>query len=323
MTDAKTNAKPADDAGEVEMTNEQLWADIESEETGKGKDEDEGADEAPKPKDEPEADDPDSAPDDDDESPSEDEDDADDADADTDGRNPDESLKDQLERLQHKFKSQKGRTVAQQREIDQLKAQLASAPKAQTEKKGDDPQTTERREKLKAAQEEYGDVIGPVVDTIKDLESRLESLSAKDAAKLDQSRSRYAELVAQEEAAFTSEHPDGFDVIVKNRKVFDDWIEDQPKALRDIYRENMAEITDGTKAAYLVSLFKSDLEDTGSTPAKTENEKLQSRRQRQLDGARSTRTTGRQDSSSRPPKDGADPEAHWAYFEARDKKRER
>lgn len=326
MTDVTTNlADSAKKAGPGDKTDEQIWTEINAEEA-----------EAP--------------PTDDDAPPTDDEvgdgtDDVDEPDRDADGDDDQDTskvaggakrnsgkddagddpkvLKEQRDRLQHAFDSQKGRLSAQDRELDRLRAELAAARAKPARTATDEDTLRQRKEKLDRAQEEYGDVIGPVVEQITELESRLEALSAQEARQLDAQRDRYARLVEAEEAAFLAEHPDGFDLITQNRDAFNAWIEDQPKVDRDIFTANKEEITNGTAAALLISKFKQAIHaGEGSAPAdNTETDKLRSKRERQLSGARSPRTPPRQATSGGPPPEGASDEAHWEYWENRDRQK--
>lgn len=241
------------------------------------------------------------------------------------GVNP-EALKEQNDRLQHAYSSNKGRLAASQREIEKLKHQIATARQAQSS--GPNEATLKAsREKIAASQAEYGDVVGPLADHIKSLEDRFDTLKARDAIDLQNHQDRYGELIAQENAVFTTEHPDGFKTIIDNRKAFDGWVEDQPRAIRDIYAANKQEIVDGAKAAYLVAQFKASLSGSAgsnSTASTSNRNKLDNRRQAQLAGARSVRGgTTSQAATSRPSKDSPDASAHWDYFSRQDDKEKR
>ena len=231
------------------------------------------------------------------------------------GTDPD-ALTAQIARLQHKVDSQKGRTVWSRREIESLTARITSAEEAKRDA-GDTTQDTARRESLAAAQEEYGDVITPLVETITELEGRLDKLSETDAAELTAAKERQQALLAEERGVFETEHPDGFKTIIENRKAFNAWIDDQPRALRDTYAHNAQQIVDGQASAILVGRFKQALLEADGGPApdpeQRDNDPLQTRRAQQLAGARTTQTRGRQSASSRPNKDSTDDEAHWNW----------
>jgi len=323
MTDATNQAaeragKPARDA---ETTDEQIWADMERDDKGAEPDDDrdEGTEPKPKAAAEPEPDPEPSA--DADPEPSKDDDGGDAGDGETpDGTGP-EALQAQVERLQHSLDSERGRTAKNRREIDSLRSKIDDAQQNAAQRGDqDDGDLKAQREKLDAAREEYGDVIGPLADVITNLEARVDQLSAQETRDLDRQRERYTVLVQAEQVVFEKEHPDGFETIKKHREVFNGWIDDQPRAIRDAYADNKQAIVDGSQAALLVGLFKQALSDAdgGQAPANAETEKLQHKRQLQLAGARSIRSPNRQQASSRPHAESDDDQGHWDYFKRKD-----
>lgn len=320
MNDANKAAKLADDsASDAGKTDEQLWADIERTEKDNEPTNDQGEGNAPDFEDVDRADEPATfSADDDDPGPSKGNGEATDGD-DPAGMEP-EALQAQVDRLQHSLDSEKGRSAKSRREIDDLRNRLSAAPLAQQESDDDATLAKERREKLDASREEYGDVIGPLADTITELEARLDKFSDGDRKELERNRERYTTLVKAEQDVFEKEHPDGFDTIKDNRETFNDWIEDQPKALRDTYADNQRAIVDGNQAALLVGKFKQALLDADGdhTPANQETERLQNRRRKQLAGARSIRSTNKQAATSRPHQDSSDDQGHWDYFKRLD-----
>jgi len=337
MTDATTNvAPPADDsASDADKSDEQLWDELKTQETDADPDADDadatkadaddagGADDADATKKAgaDDAGDPDPGKPDD-PSPSDDTDTGDGPDGSTDGQDL-EALQAQNTRLLKALDSEKGRAAGGRREIVKLRSQIASAPdpKAQSDD-SDDAHLKERREKLEASREEYGDVIGPLAEEITAINARLDEDKAQKATDLEQRKRRYNDLVTAEVRVFEVEHKDGFDTIVKNREVFDAWIDDQPRALRDIYADNQQDIIDGTQAAYLVTLFKQALLDASDdpAPANPDTERLQSRRQRQLAGARSLRTPGNTPASSEPAQGSGDDQGHWDYWKRKEQR---
>lgn len=302
MKDEEDTLAPAEPAGDEAMTVEQLWDEIESEEEG-----------------EPEGDLGDSKPDDFEDDPSDDQDDQPDSGDGAETPDP-QALQEQIERLTQSLDSEKGRARGQQKRADTLQEKLDKLSKSRT-------QTTEERQererKLADATEQYGDVVGPLADEIKNLSGRLDTLSELEQASLEEAQTELDDIVQEERGRFLTEHPDGFDVVKQNAEVFRAWIDDQPKAVRDAFETNYAQFVDGTSAALVVSRFKAALleADRGPEP-KTEN-RLQSRRQRQLAGARDTRSGGRQSASSEPLTGAGTPEDDWNYFERQDAKRRR
>lgn len=310
------DGSPAEEASEFEDTDEQLWEEF----TG----------DAPSEEDDPAEDGKDDTPD-----PGADADDDPSRDTSEDDDGPDKAddapkidpkqLQEQMERLQHQLSSEQGRTAKQRREIERLQSQIA---KAETTPSDQGSNTSDSREELEQrlnqAKEDYPDVIGPLADMIKSMESRFDELSTRDIQDLQAKRDTLDELAAEEEGRFLEEHPDGFDVVTENREVFNQWIEDQPKQLRDIFKANTDLIVDGTGAALLVSRFKQSLLDAGAdpSPAHQEKSRLNARRQKQLDGARSARTGNRQAKTSDIPSE-ADDETLFDYWVQKDEEKER
>ena len=345
MTTADRHGQRAEDDSAREAddkSDEQHWNEIEAEEAasargsegddepahrftaeGRGKD---GAD-----GDEPPADD---NAEDEDQRPSQDERDDGASDEGLHNLNPKE-LQEQIERLQRQLASEKGRTAAERRRIVHLRDQIASAQTAQRDQ--DASALREQREKrqqdLDKAREEYGDVIDPLVDQIKDLESRVERLSKQEERDLASAKAQLGEALTEQKSILMQEHPDAFDLVGDKGKftdIFLEWIEDQPAKFRRIFAENQREVVDGTGAALLLGHFKSALaqaiaEEEGAEGADVsgggddQQNRLQSRRERQLRGAQDSRIPSRQ-ATSEPPKDSDDAEAHWRWFEEQERR---
>lgn len=237
-----------------------------------------------------------------------------------------EELQAQNERLRHSLESEKGRVAAGRRKIGELQRQISTAEQKPSRSKEDEDLLRKRREKLDAAKEEYGDVIGPLAEHIADLEGRLDKLSAQETRDLDAKRDELSELVRVERAALEEEHPDWLQTVAGNREEFNRWVDDQPRYLRDIAAQNTQEIVDGKATAYLVGMFKAHLHSgaDGRDPATAERNRLERRREQQLAGARqvrggSSRQTG---TSGIPRRDDPDEQKHWNYFENLDRQRE-
>ena len=127
----------------------------------------------------------------------------------------------------------------------------------------------------------------------------------------------YGEVPADIKAAPLDRLPFGLADAHPKKKEYDGY-----KGMFYIYAANKDEIVDGNAAALLVGKFKQALSDAEGTqaPANPEKEKLQAKRQRQLAGARSIRSTGRQEATSVPAADSDDLQAHWDHFARKDKR---
>lgn len=322
MNKPDTGAESADEsAGEADnKTDEQVWDEIETKE--KADEPVDNRDEGTEPEPVEAAGEPEPELSNEDQTASTDDGDGAEVEASPDGMDS-EALEAQNLRLQKSYQSEQGRTKALQRKTDILQRQILAAEKRSQRPDRDGITLKERHDKLAASREEYGDVINPVLDEVADIRADLKRRDDSDKQALQQQRDELRSIVVAEEAVFEKEHPDGFDTIVNNREVFDGWVDDQPRALRDIYAANRNFIVNGNDASVLVGMFKQALLDAEGTqaPANPETEKLQHRRQRQLAGAQSIRTPSRQQASSRPAADSEDAQAHWDYFERQDREK--
>ncbi len=328
MNDADTGAEHADESAREadNKTDEQVWDEIETQEKAAEPEDDHDEGIEPEQVEATGEEGLDPEPSDEDQIASTDDGDGAEVEANPDGMEP-EAVEAQNKRLLQSFKSDQGRRKALQRKTEILERQIIAAEKRPQLSDRDETSLKDRREKLAVAREEYGEVINPVLDEVDDLRAdqkrRDERSDERDNQAVQQDRDEFRSIVTAATEVFEDEHPDGLDVIIDNREVFDEWVDDQRRELRDIYAKNRKFIVDGTDASYLVGMFKQALLDVEGTPAPAnpETEKLQHRRQRQLAGARSIRTPSRQQASSRPAADSEDAQAHWDYFERQDREK--
>lgn len=313
-------------AGEDAKTDVEIWQEFQDEESKSATDELVADDDS----EENTEDQPDLATDDD---ASKDDDDPDpDKDGDADDPEPDiEALQDHNARLEQKYKSAEGRAVGQQRRADGLAKELADLKKqisARNEKAGDDA-GKDRSAAIASLREEYGDIANPLLDELASLRSQIGDPSEKDSRRVADIEGQLDQIEAEQLAILEEEHPDGLQLIKDNAEAFREWIEDQPKRYRDIYARNGENFIDGTGAALVVGRFKQairDAEDPGSdTTAPTEGQSEtrtseSTRRQRQLEGARSTSSRSRQAALQEPLTGNGSREDDWKYFEMLDAK---
>lgn len=239
-------------------------------------------------------------------------------------------LQDLNESLEAKLNREKGRSAGQQRRADRLQQELERLRNRAAERTEDDDEAKEaHKQKMESIANEYGDVVGPLIEEMNSLKSRQDELSAVDAKRLEDTEQELRDLEQAEYDKVLENHADGFKVIQENSDAFKSWIEDQPKRYRDIFESNRKTLVDGTGAALIISRFKSALleadQSEGDPPAKTEQKQpLTGRRQRQLEGARTTRTGSRNNAvTDVPPPDSNDEEAHWNYWRMQDEKKAR
>lgn len=217
---------------------------------------------------------------------------------------PPELLKDR-ERMEHMIRSLNGRVRALTKRhverknpsADETKA-LAETTKALADKAG-----------------EYPDILGPVVETIKTLETRI--------ARFDEAGEKEREdLVAEEWNTFTALHADGMKVIEENAKAFEDWLKVQPKDVRDIIDANKDAVIDGAGAAMVVSAFKEHVAAAQKPPAPSSTTpNPDPRRDLQLRGANAT-TSRSAPVTSDPSLADMTPEQLWEYWDKEDQKKQ-
>lgn len=337
MTDKVDDTAPADEFAGTSSTDDEdaIWNELEAEEAaanGRAADQDDAQDDFT------EEDEEDAGSEDDDASDADDAPDADEKDPEytdppegkaeaTDDRNADstptlEDLKTKAEKLQRDYDLQKKRAAGQQRRAARLEKERDALLKRLEKNQSDDDDTD-----LDSVSEEYGDVVGPVVNKVKDLTARLKDTAESDKLRIDDINGQLSDIQDEEIGKFEAEHPDGMDVISRNADVFRDWIEDQPKAVREAYEANLNSFTDGNAAALVVSRFKIALQEasqqaTGDdTPPADPNpttSRLDKRRRNQMRGASASRSTSPQKQTGNLEPTSDDPDAWWDFWDKQD-----
>lgn len=228
-----------------------------------------------------------------------------------------EDLQATSKRHEQMFKSEQARSVAQQKRADRLQKELDAIKGRQKEASDNSADDTDDR--LNAVKEEYGDVVGPLVDEVNNLKGRLNDQSTTDQHRAETISDELQGMQAEEMAKFETEHPDGMNVVRDNADVFKDWIEDQPKIVRDAFAANRERFVDGTGAALVVSRFKAALAEASQGDETQNNDtQLETRRARQLAGAKATRSSTPQKGQGRLPADSTDTDALWDEFDRLD-----
>lgn len=178
-----------------------------------------------------------------------------------------------------------------------------------------------RKEAMANVKDEYGDIIGPFAEQVEDLERKVESLSGDAQGRVEQIDQELQDIREREGKILTDAHPDFNDVLHKNKTLFNDWIEDQPKVIRDAHDVNAEAIVDGEAAAFVMSNFKAALAAASGAAGDNPNPPKADHRSRQLDGARSSPSRPRQAATSNLDPDSGDRQAHWDEFERKDAKK--
>ena len=208
-----------------------------------------------------------------------------------------------IARLEHQLASSQGRL-----------AKLDTARKAAPSASKDQSPARDNRKKLDAVRSEYPDVVGPLVDTVDELQKQIDAMAAIGQQSIDEQSQAFQEQLAEQEAIFKAEHPDGEDIITQNVAVFRGWINSprRPKYLHDIFVANERDMVDGTGVALLVSEFKIALAQATPdlVPAK---DSTQQRRESQLAGAQATKQTSPKAMTGAPPADAPDRDAAFKW----------
>lgn len=226
--------------------------------------------------------------------------------------------------LDHASRSDRGRIRALNREITELRKQLAAlhtgaATKTEATAAG------QASEALKAIKEDYPD-LAPVAEVVTSLQQQVseaqDQIRKRDSAAAQQTEQRLLDLELE---ALAEIHPDWQQVT--DSREFVEWLQKpHPRHVREAIQRNLKDVTDHEEAADLISRFKATQTQptaTGSTPSTTAPQQppaaaLSVKRQQQLEGAAAPQTRGAPRATTGVPDD---PEAAWRYFDELDRRR--
>lgn len=227
------------------------------------------------------------------------------------------ALEEQNQRLEQALRSEKGRTKAKTREVETLKARINLNRDAVQRANQQASRDKAKQTKLDETAREYPEVAAPLVAELKELKADRARETAERQAQLRADEQALADHAAAEAEVFLDEHPDGTASIKENRDAFKAWIRDQPERVRNAYQQNAKIIVDGKAAAMLVSRWKLELAKASAPPPKTkEQEQLDAKRQKQLQGAQSTKS-GAAPRVTTTPGENASPEDLWDYWKSK------
>lgn len=212
-------------------------------------------------------------------------------------------------KLEHQLKSERGRTSGLSRKISDLQSRVATTSKDVEGRKRVVSAAEERAKKINESASEYGEVIGPLAEEIAERHERDKAALRAQEKQLKSDQDELKVLQAEEKSRFETLEPEGMKILADNAKVFLDWIEDQPKRLRDAFARNDAAITDAEEAALLVGKFREHLAGSKQPSPST----LSRRRERQLEGARGEKPS-RSPRTTSVPGDNASHEEMFDYF---------
>ncbi len=208
-----------------------------------------------------------------------------------------EALQAEIERLRQQAQSSEGRYKATERQLRELREKNNPPP----------PEAGEDEEDhLGRVMEEYPDVAGPLVQELNAVKSTLQSFhdanSEAEQARREKEGARLVELV-----------PNAAEIIGQTEEEvqkFWDWVEDQPRIVRETAHENRDAIVNADAAASVLTAF----EQFQSGKATTEEPKPKDeKRERQKAGARSTSVKSGQKTVQKGLPDDADDDAVFAH----------
>lgn len=229
------------------------------------------------------------------------------------------ALKAELDRRSKISRGQDRKISTLMTEVEQLKEAQTKAAESRTD----------RTERLKELSEEYPDIVAPLAEEVSDVNARFDSLAARDAQMLQAKEAELNNALRDEWGAFTARRPDGMKLVSDNADVFNQWIEDQPKQLRDIHQANMQNVVDGEAVADLVDAFEAALTaarepepapEEGLPDTQPQPKGGTARRKRQLASAQTVRTGRTQMTrSTAPSNEDATEDDWWDFYEQEDK----
>jgi hypothetical protein len=245
-----------------------------------------------------------------------------------------EAMQAEKAKLEQRIRSDDGRVAAYQRKLRELQ-QGARGPDRDAGRAAVDA-----RAAIEELAEQYPEIAQPLQKALDAVDSKLQTLDEREKSRTQAEIDEIEAHVAAETAKLEGEHPDWYDVLAKNGKAFAEWIEDQPRRIREAARRNDEQIISASQAAEVVEAFKKHLgharqddpqpkptpapaADPAATPAQptpTPNPELNDRRRRQLAGSSSPPKSSGRPTVAGIPEDG-DPEAIWAAFDAMERAR--
>lgn len=208
-------------------------------------------------------------------------------------------------------------------EMQQLRSQVSAPPNgaAPTDKAAPAGSLLDDDD-LKAVADEYPEIAKPFMKVIGHLERRLAEFEPIGKQVVQE---RVDAAVLAEENALRATHAD-YDAFLKaNGKAFLDWVETQPRHIREAVDRNREVIQDAEEAADVISRFKAHMGVDGSRTANPApnggQQPLSGKRTRQL--AASAAPQGRTISASAGIPEDGDEKAIWAAFDALEERQSR
>jgi hypothetical protein len=153
-----------------------------------------------------------------------------------------------------KYRSDIGRQAAYQKQIEDLRAQLAgreATPAATTTPAAEAPVALRERPAIKKVLEDYPEVAGPILDAFEPVMADNERMGRELSVVTEDRR---ANVLSVQEAALTAAHPDWAQACAS--KDFADWLDAQPASVKQIVERNGQQVVDAQEAIAMVGNFK-------------------------------------------------------------------
>ena len=231
--------------------------------------------------------------------------------------------------LQHQLDSDIGRTKTFRRQLADVTGQLDRvAAKPPTEKDDGKPADSvvedAKPDNWDALSTEYPEIAGPVGERLAAIEAEQNKQAKKDKDLQDDASADHTRTVETQTHLLEVQHSDWLDVA--NTHEFGVWIDDQPRATRDIATRNAKEIVDAKGAGDLIARYKASRSEQGEIDPIVPDDKhqetvtsLAAKRKRQLESSAGARPRGPSTIVQGLPEDGTDQEL-WDGFDKMDER---
>lgn len=212
-------------------------------------------------------------------------------------------------KIAHSIKSATGRINALQRKIAAAKEQAPSRA------------NTSARAEIAGIKDDYPEIAQPIEAALGHIEERIERLNKAEMSAREADQNELNSLVEAETNRLLEVHGDYADVLRQNGTAFQQWVDDQPRYMRDAAYRNAEYIVNAEEAIGVVESFKRHLGLIKEpAPPTHQQQSLSDRRQRQIAAsATPNRTVSRPTVTGAPP-DG-DRASLWNYWKAADEAR--
>jgi hypothetical protein len=206
------------------------------------------------------------------------------------------------------------------RHAGRMRKQYEELQKASAGREADKPGSKKVGDLLKESLAEYPEIRDPVTTALAPIEKQLEGLAQRAASDTAAKHDEVEDHVRREERILEGKHPNWQDEYCADprksdkAKAFYAWVDDQPRAIREVITvTNRQKIFDAEAAIRVFDAYKAHLSPPEtSAPVKDDGQtqELSAKRAAQLDGTVSPRSPGGAPRVSGIPKEG-DPDAMW------------